>query len=383
MVCRLSPSKSATILLSDLVVSSVISSTTAFVGARPLAQDSAVLLLSEEELSLPFADVVNQGKRTELSRPVRLQDANKREEEEDGLLQMQRQQQQQQLYDIQPVFTVDQTEFDVYLGAYPDKRPRPLNASAKRRKKKKKKKKKPAPPIGHGQGGGGGGGGARVTAGLGEAVSRSGKLEWAVDQDLREQVGEALTRAESMWRGQARKDGVTVSESSEHGDSNEDEIEQEDMVPVEDEQRLWEGSELLMDFLLIPLDQVKSNELLFTRVPVSSMQATIQLRPEVLEGWYRLRIHFWEEPDPTSRDCHLFDSDSLLGNNGKDWDATESVFLSSPSRLKDDIWANNCFPRQVGVWRSTKAIEVTGLGPKDLEWKEFIETLSRETRQEQ
>lgn len=48
------------------------------------------------------------------------------------------------------MFVVDQTEFDVYLGLYQDKRPRPLNAFARRRKKKKKKKKKK--PVLDGQG---------------------------------------------------------------------------------------------------------------------------------------------------------------------------------------------------------------------------------------
>ncbi|KAF9902756.1 hypothetical protein EC991_004568 [Linnemannia zychae] len=412
MVYLLSSSKNATILFSCLVISSVLSSTTALVSARSLAQDS-VALLSEEEPSSPFLASVDHGKETTFSRPAALQDENN-SDEEDELIQLQRQRQQQQqqhLYDIQPVFVIDQTEFDVYLGVYPDKRPRPLNASTKRRKKKKKKKKKPssglaqeavegqvmkeeeleAPPI---QGGQYQGPvyeqkslkGFRMKLGVIESPWRhrmSYKLEWTVDQDLREEVGEALTRVETTRRRKPKKDGAIVSGYFDYYDGEGEEFGQEDTVPMVEPQSLREGSELMMDFLLIPLDQVKSNELLLTRVPVSSMQAVIQLRPEVLEGWYRLQIHFWEEPDPTSQDCRRFDENTSLDDNGKDWDATESILLSSPGQLKDDTWADNCFPRQVGLWRGAEAIEVTGLGPKDLEWKEFIETLSRETRQEQ
>ncbi|KAK3842514.1 MAG: hypothetical protein J3R72DRAFT_443191, partial [Linnemannia gamsii] len=401
MVCLLSPSRSATtMLLSCLAVTSVvvILLSAKSVGAQPLDQDS-VVLLSEET---PFA-VVGQGMT--LSRPARLQYDNKEEEGEDReLLQLQRQR-QRQLYDIQPVFIVDQTEFDVYLGTYPDKRPRPLNASAKRRKKinkkinKKKKEKKLALLVGQGQRQGQEEetpeaapvqgkqyrgpvyeqkslSGFHMKAGVVEPPWRyrmSYLLEWTVDVDLREQIGRTLTRAETMrWEQAARK---------------QDDVDQDDIttpVPMMvEEQSLREGSELMMDFLLIPLDQVKSNELLLTRVPVSSQQAMIQLRPEVLEGWYRLQIHFWEEPDLSLQECTLFATSFDDKVTGEDRDVTESILLSSPGRLKDDVWASNCFPRQVGVWRSAEAIEVTGLGSNDLEWKEFIETLSRETRQEQ
>ncbi|KAG0275693.1 hypothetical protein BGZ95_008481 [Linnemannia exigua] len=408
MVCLLSPSRSAaTTLLSCLAATSVVVVllSTESVGARPLAQDS-VVLLSEE------ARFIAVGQGTTLSRPARLQDDNKEEGEVEGegggLVQSQRQrQQQQQLYDIQPVFVVDQTEFDVYLGTYPDKRPRPLNASAKRRKKKKKKKKKPVLPAGQGQGHEEEEGvvvvqeeeaseaipvqgrqyrgpvydqkslsGFRMKAGAVESPWRyrmSYLLEWTVDADLREQIGRALTRAETMrWEQAGRR----------HNDVDQD-VTTAPVPEMAEEQRLREGSKLMMDFLLVPLDQVKSNELLLTRVPVSSQQAMIQLRPEVLEGWYRLQIQFWEEPDLSLQECTLFGA--LFDDNdiSKDEDATESRLLSSPGRLKDDVWGNNCFPRQVGVWRSAEAIEVTDLGPKDLEWKEFIETLSRETRQEQ
>ncbi|KAG0286307.1 hypothetical protein BGZ96_009559, partial [Linnemannia gamsii] len=206
-------------------------------------------------------------------------------------------------------------------------------------------------------------------------------LDWTLDSDLREKIEEGLTRAEAMRQAQARQYEAT------HQVVDGDKETTASPVVVE-KQRLRTGSELVMDFQLIPLDHVKTNELLLTRVPISSLQAHIQLRSEVLEGWYRLQIQFWEEPDPSSPDCNLFSpSASESDKDGKvdkemDWDSADSILLSSPGRLKPDTWANTCFHRQVGIWRSTEAIEVAGLGPKDLEWDEFIETQSRETRQE-
>ncbi|KAF9543521.1 hypothetical protein EC957_000797 [Mortierella hygrophila] len=294
------------------------------------------------------------------------------------------------------------------MGIYPDKRPRPHNASSKRRKKKdKKKKKKPVldeqgqevvqqevvvePVLVQGR---------HYLGPVYEEKSLPGfhmaaieapwryqmsyTLDWTVDENMRAWIEEGLTIAKARRQEQMRRydtattqPGATVSDEGSTG-------------PVVEKQRLRVGSELVMDFQLIPLDQVKSNELLLTRVPVSSLQAHIQLRPEVLEGWYRLQIQFWEEPAPSSPDCDLFASSSDGEDNGydkngkdRDWgEASDSILLSSPGRLKEDIWTNNCFPRQVGIWRSTEAIEVTNLGARNLEWKEFIETLSRETRQE-
>ncbi|KAG9061448.1 hypothetical protein KI688_007439 [Linnemannia hyalina] len=412
----------ATVLLSCLVVSSFVVLSTESVRARPIAataKDPRVLSSlspsSEDQPSLIERGITT----TPLTRPASLPDSQDQENEEGLLqLQLQRQQYQQQqqrqnqnqLYDIQPVFVVDQTEFDVYMGIYPDKRPRPHNASAKRRKKKNKKKKKK--PVLDEQG--------QVVIQqevVVEPVQVQGRqylgpvyeqkslpgfhmaaveapwryqmsytLDWKVDENLRERIEEGLTTAEArrqdqMWRYETAKTqpGATVSDEGFTG-------------PVVEKQRLRVGSELVMDFQLIPLDQVKSNELLLTRVPVSSLQAHIQLRPEVLEGWYRLQVQFWEEPVPSSPDCDLFasSSDDYGEDNGydkdgkdRDWgEASDSVLLSSPGRLKEDIWTNNCFPRQVGIWRSAEAIEVTNLGARDLEWEEFIETLSRETRQE-
>lgn len=410
----------ATILLSCLVASSFVVLTAESVRARPLAaatKDPGVVLSTRED----YQPVVVHRKTpiTPLTRPARISDSQDEEyddKEEGLLLQLQRQQQQlqqqqqkqNQLYDIQPLFTVDQTEFDVYLGLYPDKRPRPFNASAKRRKKKMKKKKKkvvidgqeviltpdippPTPPVQ----------GKQYRGPVYEQRSVPGfhmatieapwryrmryTLDWTLDSDLREQIEEGLTRAEAMRQAQARQYEATHQVVD--GDK-----ETTTSSMVMEKQRLRAGSELMIDFQLIPLDHVKTNELLLTRVPVSSLQVHIQLRPEVPEGWYRLQIQFWEEPDPSSPDCDLFSSSASDSDNsdkdGKDdknmdWDSADSILLTSPGRLKLDTWANNCFPRQVGIWRSSEAIEVVGLGPKDLEWDEFIETLSRETRQEQ
>lgn len=407
----------ATVLFSCLVVSSFVVLSTDSVRARPIAattKDPRVLSSSSSSSSSPSEDqpsLVERGlTTTPLTRPASLLDPQDQEDEE-GLLQLQRQryqQQQHQLYDIQPVFVVDQTEFNVFLGIYPDKRPRPLNASAKRRKKRKKKKLvldeqgreveqrevvvEPVPVQGR-----------QYLGPVYEQKSLPGfhmaaieapwryrmsyTLDWTVDEDLRERIEEGLTIAEARRQEQTRRyeaattqPGATVNDEGIKG-------------PMEEKQRLRVGSELVMDFQLIPLDQVKSNELLLTRVPVSSLQAHIQLQPEVLEGWYRLQIQFWEEPVPSSPDCDLFASSSSDDNgedngydkNGKDRDwgeASDSVLLSSSGRLNEKIWTNNCFPRQVGIWRSAEAIEVTRLGQQDLEWEEFIETLSRETRQE-
>ncbi|KAF9085253.1 hypothetical protein BGX23_009832 [Mortierella sp. AD031] len=284
------------------------------------------------------------------------------------------------------MFIVDQTEVDVYLGVYPDKRPRPLNASAKRRKKKKKKKKptavpgqeegvvvqeqvvveeEVAPPM-------------QVRQIRGPTFDQhsvpgfhmaaidspwrhrmSYTLEWTADDDMREHIGAAMTRAEEMRQEQGRQQQKDMNSGS--LDNGED-----DKDKAVDQGRL--RGALSMDFQLIPLDQAKSNELLLTRVPVSSFQAHIQLRPEVLPGWYRLQIQFWED-SASSQDCNLSSSPST---------ASDSESSTSASRPKQDAWAS-CFPRQVGVWRSQEAIEVTELDPKDLEWEEFIETLSRKT----
>ncbi|KAG0313760.1 hypothetical protein BGZ97_009925, partial [Linnemannia gamsii] len=412
--CKKSTAATATILLSCLVVSSFTVLSAESIRARPLAattKDPGVVLSTREDNE----SVVVQHRTpiTPLTRPARIpnpQDEEYEGEEEGLLLQLQRQwnQKQNQLYDIQPVFIVDQTEYDVYLGLYPDKRPRPLNASAKRRKKKKKKKKKvviegqdvtptpeeippPAPPVP----------GKQYQGPMYEQRSVPGfhmatieapwrhrmsyTLDWTLDSDLGGQIEEGLTRAEAMRQAQARQ-----YEDTHHGVNGDKET--PTTPAVVEKQKLRTGSELVMDFQLIPLDHVKTNELLLTRVSVSSLQAHIQLRSEVLEGWYRLQIQFWEEPDPTSLDCDLFSSSATDRNNrsdkdGKDnkdmdWNSTDSILLDSPGRLKLDTWTNKCFPRQVGIWRSAEAIEVTGLGPKDLEWNEFIETLSRETRQE-
>ncbi|KAK5814944.1 hypothetical protein F5H01DRAFT_367348 [Linnemannia elongata] len=403
-----------TVLLSYLIVSSFVVLSTESVRVRPIASTPKDLRVLSSSSS-PSKDQPSLAKRgittVPHTRPASLPDPQDQEDEK-GLLQLQRQryQQQNQLYDIQPVFVVDQTEFDVYLGVYPDKRPRPLNASAKRRKNKKKKKKKPvldeqgrevvqqevmAEPVSvQGRQYLGPVYGQNSLPGFHMAVIEapwryrmSYTLDWTVDEDLRERIEEGLTIAEARRQEQMRRyeaattqPGATVSDERITG-------------PVVEKQRLRVGSELVMDFQLIPLDQVKSNELLLTRVPVSSLQAHIQLRPEVLEGWYRLQIQFWEEPVPSSPDCDLFASsadedkgkDNGYDKDGKDSDwgeASDSVLLSSPGRLKEDIWSNNCFPRQVGIWRSAEAIEVTKLGPQDLEWEEFIETLSIETRQE-
>ncbi|KAK3822403.1 MAG: hypothetical protein JOS17DRAFT_753467 [Linnemannia elongata] len=412
----------ATVLLSCLVVSSFVVLSTESVRARPIsatAKDPSVLS-SSSSLSEVQSALIERGITTiPLARPASLPDLQDLEDEE-GLLQLQRQryqqqqqlQKQNQLYDIQPVFVVDQTEFNVYLGSYPDKRPRPLNASAKRRKKRKKKKKKK--PVLDEQG-------QEVVQPevVVESVPMQGKqylgpvyeqrslpgfhmavieapwryrisytLDWTVDEDLRERIEEGLTIAEARRQEQTTRYEAATTQPraivSDEGVTG----------PVVEKQRLRVGSELVMDFQLIPLDQVGSNELLLTRVPVSSLQAHIQLRPEVLEGWYRLQIQFWEEPVPSSPDCDLFGSsssdddsgeDNGYENDGKDRDwgeAWDSVLLSSSGRLKKGVWTNNCFPRQVGIWRSAESIEVTRLGPRDLEWEEFIETLSRETRQE-
>ncbi|KAF9120142.1 hypothetical protein BGX30_003341, partial [Mortierella sp. GBA39] len=409
----------ATVLLSCFVISSFVVLSTESVRARPIAataKDPRVLSPLSSSSSEDQPSLIERGiTTTPLTRPASLPDSQDQEDEE-GLLQLQRQRYQQQqqrqnqnqLCDVQPVFVVDQTEFDVYLGIYPDKRPRPHNASAKRRKTKNKKKKKKPVIDEHGQE-------VIQQEVVVEPVSvqerqylgpvyeqkslpgfhmaaieapwryqMSYTLDWKVDENLRERIEEGLTIAEARRQEQMRRyetattqPGATVSDEGFTG-------------PVVEKQKLRVGSELVMDFQLIPLDQVKSNELLLTRVPVSSLQAHIQLRPEVLEGWYRLQIQFWEEPVPSSPDCGLFSSSSSDDNgedNGygkdRDWgEASGSVLLSSPGRLKEDIWTNNCFPRQVGIWRSAEAIEVTNLGARDLEWEEFIETLSRETRQE-
>ncbi|KAF9142707.1 hypothetical protein BG015_000699, partial [Linnemannia schmuckeri] len=406
----------ATILLSCFVATSFVVLATESVRAGSVAataaQDPRRML---SKLSSPSEDQPSLFERgitiTPLTRPASLPYLQDEEDGERPLqLQRQRYQQQQQqqkqnqLYDIQPVFVVDQTEFDVYLGTYPDKRPRPLNASAKRRKKKKKKKKKvviegqevvqeevPPPPPVQGRQYTGPAYEQRSVPGFRMAAIEapwryrmSYTLDWTVNPDLRELIEEGLTSAEARRLEQARR--YEASTTTHLGASENDEG---ILGPAVVEQRLRIGSELVMDFQLIPLDHVKSNELLLTRVPVSSLQAHIQLRPEVLEGWYRLQIQFWEEPDPSSPDCDLFSSSSSLLNNDdsdkddKDWEEnTDSILLSSPGRLKEGMWAHNCFPRQVGIWRSAEAIEVTRLEPQDLEWDEFIETLSRETRQE-
>ncbi|KAG0215238.1 hypothetical protein BGX33_001337 [Mortierella sp. NVP41] len=293
------------------------------------------------------------------------------------------------------MFIVDQTEVDVYLGVYPDKRPRPLNASAKRRKKKKKKKKptavpgqeegvvvqeqvvveeEVAPPM-------------QVRQIRGPTFDQhsvpgfhmaaidspwrhrmSYTLEWTADDDMREHIGAAMTRAEEMRQEQGRQQQKDMNSGS--LDNGED-----DKDKAVDQGRL--RGALSMDFQLIPLDQAKSNELLLTRVPVSSFQAHIQLRPEVLPGWYRLQIQFWED-SASSQDCNLSSSPSTASDSESSTSASSDI-LFSPGRPKQDAWAS-CFPRQVGVWRSQEAIEVTELDPKDLEWEEFIETLSRKTQ---
>ncbi|KAG0051370.1 hypothetical protein BGZ83_003836 [Gryganskiella cystojenkinii] len=97
-----------------------------------------------------------------------------------------------------------------------------------------------------------------------------------------------------------------------------------------------------MDIHLLPLDPGRSTELLLTRVPVLASRVKVHIRTEIPEGWYRLQFHFWEEPQ---------------------------------AKVTDE-------PRQLGVWRGPDAIKVTTLGPTDLEWDEYIMTVSQETKQE-
>ncbi|GJJ77635.1 hypothetical protein EMPS_09994 [Entomortierella parvispora] len=95
-----------------------------------------------------------------------------------------------------------------------------------------------------------------------------------------------------------------------------------------------------MDIHLVPLDPSRTSELLLTRVPAQSSRAKVHIRSEIPEGWYRLVFNFWQEP---------LDQED---------------------------------PERIGLWRGPDAIKVMTLGPDDLEWSEFIATVSHETKQE-
>jgi len=97
---------------------------------------------------------------------------------------------------------------------------------------------------------------------------------------------------------------------------------------------------ITMDIHLVPLDLGRASELLLTRVPAISSRAKVHIRSEIPEGWYRLVFYFWQEPS---------------GQNE---------------------------PERIGVWRGPDAIKVMTLAPDDLEWDEYIATVSHETKQE-
>ncbi|KAF8941556.1 hypothetical protein BGZ58_006959 [Dissophora ornata] len=137
---------------------------------------------------------------------------------------------------------------------------------------------------------------------------------------------------------------------------------------------------ILIDIHLIPLDPREPSELLLSRVPVDSLRAEIRVRSDIPPGWYRLEIDFWDE-DPSRLDRH---PSTKYPEKGEAWGAflsnlvlSHGILKSTPSNALDTLQV-----RKVGVWRGEDAIEVTAIGPEVPEWREFVETVSQETRQE-
>ncbi|KAF9912768.1 hypothetical protein BX616_010233 [Lobosporangium transversale] len=142
---------------------------------------------------------------------------------------------------------------------------------------------------------------------------------------------------------------------------------------------LWET--LTMDFHLVPFDPIKSDELLLSRVPISSGKVEFKVRIDIPPEWYRLQIRFWNEQlEPLYHRSHLWTviKDSLwsLASSYVGYNRTSSNKQINTSI--NDVLA----PRQVGTWRGEEAIEVTSLSPEMKEWDEFIQTVSHEVQEE-
>ncbi|KAI1317779.1 hypothetical protein EDD11_007801 [Mortierella claussenii] len=129
-------------------------------------------------------------------------------------------------------------------------------------------------------------------------------------------------------------------------------------------------SQIMMDLQLVPLDPAKSNELLLSRVPITSHEATILVRTDIPEDWYRLEIQFWHESNDSSNG----------GRNHNSWDLSSSRLIISPGIVHSDPGLP--IPREVGIWRSEEAIKVTSLLRDFKEWDEFVEMVSHEVQQE-
>ncbi|KAF9361303.1 hypothetical protein BGX26_004488 [Mortierella sp. AD094] len=135
---------------------------------------------------------------------------------------------------------------------------------------------------------------------------------------------------------------------------------------------------IVMDIHLVPLDPGKPSELLLSRLDVASGRAKIQVRTEIPPGWYRLEIHFWDEGTHTS---YKGRTDNVKQEQNEVWNLHTSSLITSPGHAKP-INPNAMPAREVGIWRGKEAIEVTTLIPEFKEWNEFVETVSRETRQD-
>ncbi|KAG0304626.1 hypothetical protein BGZ98_005268 [Dissophora globulifera] len=179
-------------------------------------------------------------------------------------------------------------------------------------------------------------------------------LEWSAGPDMMKQIATA------------QRDGVV----------DEDHQESSTMTTAR--------QSLSMDILLLPLDPGKTSELLLSRIPLSSHNARISVRTDIPADWYRLEIHFWDE-DPHRLDHARYQPHSVAAtvpDKADIWDVSSSSLILAPGLARTAQLSGIVHAREVGVWRSEEAIQVTALGPDVQEWKEFVETVSEETQQE-
>ncbi|KAF9421808.1 hypothetical protein BGZ94_008734 [Podila epigama] len=174
------------------------------------------------------------------------------------------------------------------------------------------------------------------------------------------------------------------------------------------------GGGITMDIMLVPLDTARTIELLLSHVPLERSNAQFRVAKEIPPGWYRLQINFWDSGRPKPDNDIInnnSDSDSIYPSNkhnNQDNSSPSKIVksalnffgqrigtgTSSSSRSnsgssndhhdRKEPWTMETsnlvygpgqrkplsldaiefyWPQQIGVWRGSRAIEVTTLDP--------------------